>query len=696
MRRIRPNMPPPQTYEVKSIVVNASFHDQVAETQVTQTIYNPSSRDMEIELFFPLPAEGAVQSLTLMVDGKEMPGRLLPKDEARRIYEDIVRRKQDPALMEYVGYGLFKTSVFPVPARGERSIVIRYSQLCTKDRGVVNYTYPFGTQKFSSGTTGKVSFNARIQSTEAIKNIYSPSDQIQTDRSSNRDVRISFEQSNVRRDKDFRLAFSTENGEVGMSVLSYRPKNSEDGYFMLLASPEIKDENRRPLPKTVIFVLDRSGSMEGKKIDQAKEALKFVLNNLREDDLFNIVDYDDGIQTYKPELQRYSSESRRDALNYVDKIRSGGGTNINEAMVTAMNQIKGDSRPNYVLFMTDGLPTSGNTNELQIAQNAKNANKFNARVFAFGVGDDVNARLLDRIVSGNGGRSEYVSLDDNLEAKVASYYSSINSPVLNNIRIDFGNTDLNRTYPQVMPDLFEGGQLVWVGRYRQSGRVSVKITGKVGDQSKTYNFTTSLADDNDGNAFSYVEKLWATRRIGFIIDQLDLNGRNQELINELVALSTKHGILTPYTSFLADETTDLRDVSANRVRAEEETKDLAQTSGGYANAQRAAKQQYMNATTASAPAPMASGRGAADIAEAKKIEEKIQQVGNKTFFLKNDTYIESDIKPEEEAQAIVIKQLSTEYFDLARNQSAEQNQYMNMQKKVLVRLNNRVYRIDPN
>ncbi|MBL7978296.1 MAG: VWA domain-containing protein [Bacteroidetes Order II. Incertae sedis bacterium] len=693
-------------YEVKSIVVNTQFRDQVAETQVSQTIHNPSHRVMEVELLFPLPDGGSVQSFTLMVNGKEMPGRLLPKEEARGIYEEIVRRKKDPALMEYAGYGLFKTSIFPIPPGEDRTITLKYTQLCTKEKGVVSFSYPFGTQKFSGGRIGKVVFKGRIVSTEPLKTLYSPTDQLQIDRPSNREAIVSFEETNVRRERDFKLSFTAEAGEVGATVLSFRPDDQQDGYFMLLATPDVKTaRSRKILPKTVLFVLDRSGSMEGKKLVQAKEALKFVLNNLREGDYFNIVDYDDSIRAWKPALQPYNADNRREALRYTEAIESGGGTNIHSALEKAMQQIQDEKRPNYVLFLTDGLPTAGNTNEMQIAENTRRRNRHQARVFAFGVGEDVNARLLDRLVNGNGGRSEYVSLEDNLEAKIAAFYSGITAPLLTNIRIEMSHTDLNRSYPSVLPDLFEGGQIVWVGRYNKSGKTKVSISGKVGDELKTFRFDADLAQASDGTAHSYVEKLWATRRIGTIIDQIDLNGRNEELVNELVSLSKKHGILTPYTSFLADEDVDLRATSANMQRAYSATEDLNETSGAYANAQRSAKQDMMNQAVVVTNKPMAkrnpvmpSARNRGGVAsEPPKVEEEketLQQVGTKTFYLRNNNWIEGEITAEEEKTAKVIKLMTEEYFAFTRSQTPEVNQYLNLDRTTIVRIGNQVYKFE--
>ena len=384
-------------------------------------------------------------------------------------------------------------------------------------------------------------------------------------------------------------------GALGASVISYRPSHGDDGYYLLLASPEVKASDARPQPKTVIFVLDRSGSMAGKKIEQARRTLKSVLNNLREDDLFNIVVYDDRVESFKPELERYSSRSREEAERYVDNIREGGSTNIDSALKSALAMIRDEYRPSYILFLTDGLPTAGETQELRIADNCRQANSRRARLFCFGLGYDVNARLLDRLSGGNSGTSEYVKPDEDIETHVSRFYAKMTSPVLSNIRVELAGIDVNRTYPRDLPDLFEGGQIVSVGRYRQSGRTTLRITGRVAGERRSFEFPTELADSDRGGTYEFVERIWATRRVGYLIDQIDMAGQNKELIDELVSLSTRYGILTPYTAFLADERVQLHAAMQNGAQAGQNLVALREVSGGFGVAQRGLKQAYMQA-----------------------------------------------------------------------------------------------------
>jgi Ca-activated chloride channel family protein len=515
------------------------------------------------------------------------------------------------------------------------------------------------------------------------------------------------------------------------------------------------------MAKTVIFVLDRSGSMAGKKIEQARRALKSVLNNLRDDDLFNIVVYDDRVESFRPELQRYSSRSREEAERFVDNIREGGSTNIDAALQTAQEMIQDRSRPSYILFLTDGLPTAGEVNEQRIAEHFRRGNDRRARLFCFGVGYDVNARLLDRLSGGNAGTSEYVKPDEDIETSVGRFSGKMTSPVLTDIHLELAGTDINRTYPRDIPDLFQGGQIVLAGRYRHSGPTTIKIDGRVGDERRRFEFPAELASPYRGTSYDFVERLWAVRRVGDLIDQIDLHGRNNELVDELVALSTKYGLLTPYTSFLADERVPLHARELHRREAQLRLGALDQESGRAGVAQRGFKQEYMHALRAplqsasepaqeaivasrdgsvgngygglmkageaakaagpgSSPArggfggmgggmmgraPQAGGSlarnaGAGPMSLKKRelaepAQAKVRQIGPKTFYFKNGRWVDSSVTPAEETKAARVVQFSEEYFRLARAQKAEYNQYFSQAEPVTVKLEDRVYQIEP-
>jgi Ca-activated chloride channel family protein len=309
-----PPQPPAANYKIDSIEVNAKLDNQVARVQVSQVFENTGSTQIEATFMFPLPYDGAIDQLTLLVDGKEYKAKLLSKEEAKRRYEEIVRKNRDPALLEWVGTGMFQTSVFPIPPGAKRTVTLRYSQLCRKNFGLTDFTFPLTTAKYTSKPLEKLSIRVAIESDSPIKNVYSATHKVETDRPDKTHAVVKYEAKDLVPGEDFRLLFDSGDGEVGASAVSYRPDDDEPGYFLLLASPEIKSDDDEKVAKTVVFVVDRSGSMSGEKMDQAKSAARFVLNNLREGDLFNIIAYDSEIETFRPELEKFNDDTRKAAV----------------------------------------------------------------------------------------------------------------------------------------------------------------------------------------------------------------------------------------------------------------------------------------------------------------------------------------------------------------------------------------------
>ena len=722
--------PPQSTYKIQELDIQARLIDQIAQVRVSQSFVNTGSRQLEVSFIFPLPYDGAIDSMTLMVDGKEYPAKLLPADEARKLYEDIVRKNKDPALLEWMGTGLFKTSVFPVPPGAKRTVTLRYSQLCRKTNGLTDFLFPLSTAKYTSAPIERVAVRLTIESSEDIKNVYSPTHALKIKRPDSRRATISYESKNSIPTSDFRLLWDVGDGKLSAKVISYRPQEDEDGYFLLLASPEIKATKEEPPKKTVIFVVDRSGSMNGKKIVQARKALKFVLNNLRRGDLFNIVAYDGRVESFRPELQRYDEQTRKAALGFVEGINAGGSTDIDAALSAALAQLTNSDRPNYIVFLTDGRPTAGQTNEMKIADNAKKANRYNARLFAFGVGYDVNSRLIDRLVRDSSGQSEYVRPDEDIEERVSSLFRKIQSPVLTDVTIEFALDEhraehgklINRVYPQGRFDLFAGEQLVVVGRYKRPGAAKVVVSGKVNDVDGgtplSLDFPATLVETSADDTHAFVEKLWAVRRVGEIIDELDLKGKNDELVKELVGLATKHGILTPYTSFMADENTNIHDLAANSARTRDNLRMLDRESGASGFGQRrykGAMQKALNANipAASMPAVAADatrlglgmggrmGRrgmgmgGQSRPVTAVDAKQTVRNVGNRAFYLRNNQWVDSTLTEKQEKNPTLVKQFSDEYFALSKRLGRGMSQYLTFDEPVIVNLHGQAYLIEP-
>ena len=236
----------PSSYKIDAIEVNAKLDDQVARVQVSQTFENTGSVQMEVCFMFPLPYDGAIDRLTLLVDGKEYQAKLLSKEDARQRYEEIVRKNRDPALLEWVGTGMFQTSVFPIPPGAKRTVTLQYSQLLRKNYGLTDFIFPLSTAKYTSAPVEKLNVRLAIESSAPIKNVYSATHTVDIERPDKKHAVVKYEAKKIVPGEDFRLFYDTGDESVAASVVSYRPKSNEDGYFLMLASPEVKAADDKP------------------------------------------------------------------------------------------------------------------------------------------------------------------------------------------------------------------------------------------------------------------------------------------------------------------------------------------------------------------------------------------------------------------------------------------------------------------
>ncbi len=682
----RRERPVTDLFTVKNHFVKVAIDDQHAVTEVDQTLRNVGGQDTEVVYIFPIPKNANITGFEIWVGDKKMEGEILKADKARSVYNELVRAKRDPALLEYVGLGVYRTTLFPFGHNEEKRLRIRYSELLEKDSGLVRYVYPLNTEKFSKHPLEEARVEVTIASKGRIKTVYSPSHSVDVSRASDTGARAVW---SVQRDwprTDFELLYSTDEGDIGANLITFRPDPSEPGYFVLLASPKVKFEGK-PEPKDIVFVLDKSGSMRpARKLDQAKEALVYCLRSLNEGDRFGIVVYSSGVEKYADRLVDYRDAEREKAVAYVERIAADGGTNINEALIQGLTLFQPDSRLKMIIFLTDGLPTVGVTQVPDIVRNVKAANAANIRLFNFGVGYDVNTTLLDKLARENSGDSEYVKPGENLEVRVSGFYSKVQSPVLSTIKVDWGGIKTREVQPRQVPDLFKGGQLVIVGRYETAGRAVLAVTGMAQGKEQKFEFPVVFEEKSEGTAKLFVERLWAQRQIGYIIDQIQLYGKTDELVNEIVRLSTKYGIITEYTSFLTRDDVRLSDRKANFDRARGELDKLKEDTGQSGNRQAEAKKAFQSGTQA----PAAGGGGYLG-ADGKRVEVKhVQNVGRRTFFQKNKVWQEADVP--EGVQPIEVKFFSDEFFKLL-DENAELNQIAALDGDVIVKLGEKHYKL---
>lgn len=707
LRPCRPRpipQPLPNALPVKSIELNTKIVGQVATTHVVQVFRNDTPYTLEGTYFFPIPEYASISEFAIWENGKKLSGEVRSREEARRIYDEIVRRQRDPGLLEYAGKDLFQASIFPIPPNSDKKLEITYTQVLKADSGTVGYRYPLGTghnlwrrgpQNIDTmrgsvpQSFGTISGTIEITGKQAIRNVYSPTHAIDVKNRSANAVTVSFETKN--NDNDLQLFYGSSNDDLGMSLLTYR-EPGKDGYFMLLMSPRDDVSEREFINKDVVFVLDTSGSMaEEGKMEKARAALLFGVRTLRDGDRFNVINFSGEEHLMESGLIAATAEGKKRGEEFIARLRPTGGTNINDSLVAAVKQFQKSERPKMLVFMTDGLPTVGERKAEKIIANFKAASDTDVRVFPFGFGYDVNTALLDKLGMENSGIADYVQPKEDLEVKVSNFFQRVSSPVLSDVEVDLGTIESEFVYPRKPGDLFKGMQIAMIGRYRNSNDIRnavVTVRGRIGNESRSFPFNgldlPTRSDEND-----FLPRLWASRRVGWLLDQIRQNGESKELKDEVIELGTRYGLVTPYTSYLATDGTLNNTIDQARLDGlgRSAPKAMVEVSGAGA-VQLSVQQNSRNSIF------QVTESAEKDKRERILVDDSAVNrfVANKNFFRQDNAWVDSEYSAAGKFKVIDLKFGSDDYFRLAAS-DPRMAKFLSLGEEVTVVWKNQVYRV---
>ncbi len=657
---------------IKSHRVNVRVEGNVATTRLSQVFLNSSSRRLEATYIFPVPRGAALTDFAMYINGKRQSGEVLEADRARQIYQDIVRRLRDPGLLEYLDSGLLRMRVFPIEPHSETKVEVTYTHALPFESGVYEYTFPLKTGHRASKVLEDFTVAVEISGKQPIKNVYSPTHDVGVTRKDDYHAIVGFEKSGAMLDTDFTLFYALSRADFGLNLLTHR-REGQDGYFALMISPRVQMEQGKVMPKDVCFVIDVSGSMQQQnRIASARDAVKFCLKALNPGDRFALVTFSTGVEVFGDGLTDATPEAIEKAVAHVEKLEARGGTDLCGAALEALGMVSGGDRPCLTVLVTDGKPTVGVTDADEIVKKVEEANRANVRIFTFGIAEQLNVVLLDRIAETTRGYSEYVAPGREIEAKISSFFRKVSHPVLSDLKLDFGTIKVTDLYPGQIPDLFRGSQIIAFGRFEGSGDMAVKLTGAVEGKERTFAYDASFPKENAANDF--LEQLWARRKIAYLLDQIRLHGETKELEDEVVRLSKEYGIATPYTSYLV-----LEDEEAYRrhgiVRGEA-LRQLREAGvvGAPAPAPPAERMRRMD-MMASMGARGGGAAGGSDAVQASRAlraskeaasrapeeaEATIRRVGGKTFLHVGGAYVDTDFT--EDMKVLRIKWGSDAYF----------------------------------
>ena len=637
--------------------VQVTVTGRAARVMVEEWFRNGGALLDEASYLYPLPGEAVFSDFSLWQGDRELKGEPMDAAQARAIYEEIVRRKRDPALIELAGHGLLRARVFPIGAGETRKITLRYTQMLDRVGDAWRFRYTAGT---GAGAAASSSFRMQVDSAARFGDPYSPTHRLSTSRSDDR-ILLTLADSNTRGDLELFLPLTRN--LVGMSLVTSQPVG-EDGFFMLLLAPGRTETPS--LRRDLVAVLDVSGSMSGDKLDQAKAALAQLLGTLRSGDRFRVVTFGSGVRRYAVGWTDVSADNVRAAQEWVRRVDTDGGTNIAGALTEAFAEPPADGRLGVVVFLTDGMATVGETDPERIADQAERG-RGPFRVFAFGIGYDVNTYLLDRLTERARGVTEYIRPGGDIEQAVGSLAAKVASPVLTDLAVRADGVELYDLQPHTLPDLFGGDELVVFGRYRGAGSPKgvpdgpgervVTVTGRRSEREERFSTGARFGSEQPGT--DYIQQLWAARKAGALSSDIRLHGQNPEIVNELKRLALRYGILTEYTSYLVQEPNQ---VVNNRLMREYRAP-APQDQAGADAVQRSRAEKalsgslHLEAVVVTAAADSVSARGAA-------MQNRTQRIGGRMFVWRDSVW--TDIAHGDSLRVVRVVAYSDAYFALLR------------------------------
>ena len=699
----------PYPLEVKEHRVQVTIEDRAAVTAIDQVFHNPTGRRLEGQYLFPVPAGAVINRFSMFVDGSELQAELLDAAKARKIYEDIVRTLRDPALLEYAGTGVFKVRIFPIEPHSDKRVKISYREVLPLDAGTLEYVYPLNTEKFSAQPLDLASVRVDVRTAEPLRTVYCPTHEVSVSRPSTNQAEVHWEARHVKPDTDFKLYLGTAAAPVGMTLLARR-EAGEDGFFFLTASPGLAGADLAVAPKDIVFVFDTSGSMAGEKLEQAKRALRFCIDNLNRGDRFEIVRFSTEAEALFHGLAPADEADLTKARAFIDALQAIGGTNIEEALALALAPGGAGDRPRIVIFVTDGKPTIGETGEDRLLERIRQANAAGVRIFTFGIGNDIHTHLLDRLTEATRASRAYIAPQEDIEVKISAFYSKVRSPVLTDARLEFGpGVEVFQLYPRELPDLFQGSSLTVFGRYRGDGAVRVTLRGKVGGTPRQFEFDGRLPARGGGRN-DFIPPLWASRRIGYLLDQIRLHGEDKELVDEVASLARLYGIITPYTSHLIVEDERGR-VARREITADQQTlgrtaaaPELDKKAGdeyagmraksGAGSVQASAEVQTLNQAVNVAQTRPGEERLSYRDAEGRdrRVAQQVRVVQGRSFYQEGAFWNASDVAVAKVDRTARIQFSSPEYFDLLKTKP-EAAAYLSVGRNVRFVLDGHLYEI---
>ncbi len=542
---------------IKDLHADVKIQDQLAVTHVDQEFANDNSSRLEGFYVFQLPDGAQVNEMYLWINGVRTSYVVKKKEDAVVRYEEIVQKLRDPAILEDLGSNTFQLEIFPFDPNSTRRIEIVYSQPLSFFKGSIQYTFPLDMHDYTSLPIQTVSITIDVRSQFALTGIETSVDQFPTaakvTKIDSAHYTVEYGVENVAFSKDFFIKSQFAGTPRKMYTMTYSAPDSlmEQPYFDLwITTPDtlVSDTTK---PKAITFVADVSSSMDGLRLSQLRDVLLSFIDLVKEEDKFNIVVFSTTVASFRSDLVPATTPARDSARAFISKLTALGLTNIEAAIQTSLSQSYVNPARSSVIFLTDGQASWGETNPDSVVARSVRWNPLQVPVYTVGVGDEADYSLLTKLAQANGGAFTKIAADDSIYLKVQDLYRKVILPPLKNLAMNYSAFDAFDVHPAVMPPLYAGDQLLLTGRFSKNGTYALSLTGTVDGTpfSVVDNVTVTDAD----TSMPAIARYWGAKKIQSLLDLIASVGEQKEIVDQVIALSIRYSVLTPYTAFLVVE-----------------------------------------------------------------------------------------------------------------------------------------------
>ena len=542
-----------QHLELTSVDVAVQIDERIARTRTDQIFTNHADWEVEGIYEFTLPDGAIITDLVLWIGDKRMQGLILEKEEARQVYDDIVRQRIDPALLEQVTPNQFRLSIFPFPAKGSRRVEFEYMQLLESRSGTMEYSFPLAPETDQPLQMELFVLRAQIRSQHAFAATTSGLPRLtEIDRPDQHTADIFFGDEKVKPREDFTLTIRQTDDRPKPTVLSFAPRANDDlGYYALWLPPLPELTQGTPLPRSLTFVIDISSSMQQGKLQAVKGALAAAIDALDAADLFNIVVFTHRADSFAAAPVPADEANKKAATAFINQQDALGVSNFEAGLGRAMQQAFPANRVNHVIFLTDGLPTLGELELEPLSELVGQWSAGQARLFTIGVGRDVDRGFLTGLAEEHRGEAYFLSEEGDIEAALQDLFESFTFPVLLLDELSFDQVEIHDVHPRGVEALAAGRELFQVGRYRDGGTFTLSLTGHVGDESVSLDFPLEFTQTDVAD--SLIPRLWAYQKVQALEEQIARFGEQQELLDAILALGLDYRLVTRRTSLFAPD-----------------------------------------------------------------------------------------------------------------------------------------------